>query len=124
MAESVRGVAGVVTAIVSDGPACVYHRWQVTGATQMFPLVLAGCVVVFAIAAYIAVGILVSRARRPCPTCGNKRLKMVNMIRCNPPPNYGFFACESCGGQFVQAARYDGVESLFVPRAGSPWEDS
>jgi hypothetical protein len=90
----------------------------------MEPLVLALAFVGVAAAAYIALGVWVSRRRYWCPQCRNKRLRRVTYLRCNPPPNYSFFTCDNCGGQFVRADRYDGVENPLVPRAGSNWEHS
>jgi hypothetical protein len=85
-------------------------------------LLIAGAFLAAVAALYVAAGIAAGRVRKWCPRCRGKGLKCINWLRCNPPPNYSFFACDRCGGQFVQVDRYDGVENPMVVRAGSSWE--
>ena len=81
------------------------------------PAVLAATV-----GAAIVAALALSRCRKRCPACG-ERLRMVNWYRCNPPPNVALYACDRCGGEFVQADSYRGREGPMIPRAGSSWED-
>jgi hypothetical protein len=71
---------------------------------------------------YVGVGLALMRMRKWCPQCRNKGLKRINSFLCNPPPNYSFFACDHCGGEFVQVECFGGAENPMIPRAGSPWE--
>jgi len=72
--------------------------------------------------AAIAAAVILSQCRKRCPACG-ERLCMVNWHRRNPPPNVALYACDRCGGEFVQFDRYDGGENPMIPRAGSSWAD-
>jgi hypothetical protein len=88
----------------------------------MPPLLLAVIFLTVVVAAYLGVGLALTRRRRWCPRCGRKGLKLINWFRCNPPPNRSYFACNHCGAEFVQIERDDGVESSMILRVGSPWE--
>jgi hypothetical protein len=88
----------------------------------MLPLLLAVIFLAVVVATCLGAGLALARKRRWCPACGKKGLKQINWFRCNPPPNLSYFACDSCGVEFVQVDRYDGVENPMIPRAGSPWE--
>ena len=88
----------------------------------LLALIPAVLLVAGAVAIYFGVGFALTRKRLWCPSCRRKSLKMINYFRCNPPPNYAFFACEDCGAEFVQVSRIHGVEQPMIPRAGSPWE--
>ena len=90
----------------------------------MLHLLIAGAILAAVAATYLAALMLAERVRKRCPQCRVKGLKRINYLRCNPPPNISFHACDRCGGEFVQVSRFKGVESPMVAREGSPWEHS
>jgi hypothetical protein len=87
-------------------------------------LAVLATVIVLAVVAILCIGagLALTRMRKWCPECHSKGLKLINGFLCNPPPNYSFFACVNCGGEFVQVEGYDGIENPMIPRAGSRWE--
>jgi hypothetical protein len=74
------------------------------------------------VGAAIVAAVILSQCRKRCPACG-ERLRTVNWFLCYPPPNFAFYACDHCGGEFVQVDRYDGGENPMIPRVGSTWAD-
>ena len=85
-------------------------------------LAMVAVVLAAMVGAAILAAVILSRCRKRCPACG-ERLRMVNWYRRNPPPNYALYACDHCGGEFVQTDSYHGRENPMIPRVGSPWED-
>jgi hypothetical protein len=89
---------------------------------KLIAVIVLEVLAVLAVVATIYVGVGLALMRMRCPECRNKGLKLVNSFFCNPPPSYSFFACDHCGGQFVQVQSYGGAKNPMIPRAGSPWE--
>jgi hypothetical protein len=69
---------------------------------------------------YVGVGLALMRMRKWCPECRNKGLKRINSFLCNPPPNYSFFACDHCGGEFVQVECFGGQRDMHNNARGFP----
>ena len=82
--------------------------------------IVAAIVLVGVVAAYLASGARLSRARWPCPACREKKLKSIDFFLTNPPPSFEFFRCEGCGAEYV---RFDGAPD-FVERSQSGLADS
>ncbi len=77
-------------------------------------LIAAGCLVAV-VAIVLFLGFLLERSRDMCPSCAQRRLKMVNWFRVNPGPGYSFYRCERCDAEYVQYDR----QKEFIARTES-----
>lgn len=64
----------------------------VLGVVVLFPVVM------FVLGALLSID---SKKREPCPSCGQRRLRFVRLVR-GRPRDLSFFLCESCGARHKQ----------------------
>ena len=80
-------------------------------------LLVAGVAILFPVVMFILLA-LVSidrKSRELCPSCGQRQLHLVRLVR-GRPRDWRYFLCESCGARYKQPGRGD-----FEIASGKEW---